>query len=131
MATITMTPNQILRAYNAARELSKIVLPYKAARPVVQLKRQLEDEFHTIAGMEDALLQEFSGKKEQNGQFRFPDNETAEAFLEKYNSAMEEPADIQFNRVDLSRYTDAIKISPASVDALDGIVVFEAQTDGR
>ncbi len=129
--TLTMTPNQILRSYNAARELSQLVLPYKAARSVVRLKRKLEDEFHTIAGMEDALLQEFSGKKDQNGRFQFPDNETAEAFLEKYNSAMEEPADIQFDRVDLSRYSDMIKISPASIDALDGIVVFEGLGDGR
>lgn len=124
---IVLTPRQIIRACKAARELSEIVLPYKEARRIVTMKKRLEEELETIGHMEKAMVQEFGGKLELDGQTKFPDNAAAEAFLEKYNPAMDEPVELRLPRLDLSGYASRIRISAAAVEALDNIVTFDAE----
>jgi len=123
----SITPNEVLSAYRAIQELSKVVLPYKEARAVMNAKRALSTEFETVLAMETAMSDEFGVKRRRNGQFDFPDNETAENFLQKYEAAMEERTAVKLPLVDLSKYTDAIRLSAASVEALEGIVNFQRE----
>ena len=44
----SITPNEVLSAYRAIQELSKVVLPYKEARAVMNAKRALSTEFETV-----------------------------------------------------------------------------------
>ncbi len=124
-----MTPNQIVSAHEAIRELSRVVLPYKTARQVARLKRRIDEEFEVIVSMESSVMEEFGGSKEQ-GRMQFPDSSAAEAFDEKMRLYMEEEAEMKLPTVDLSKYAENIRISPATIDALEGLVKWEADTDG-
>jgi len=129
--TFSMTPRQIMDAYRAIQELSNIVLPYKTARRVVSLKKRLNEEFDVVLQMENAMVQEFGGRREKDGRIEFSDGKTAEAFLEKYDPAMEETTEIQLPQLDLSEYAGIIRISPRAVEALDRIIAFGEAEDGR
>ena len=124
-----MTPNQIVSAHEAIRELSRVVLPYKTARQVARLKRRIDEEFEVISSMEKAIVEEFGGSIK--GVHReFPDESTAAAFDEKMNTYWNEDAEIKLPTVDLSKYAENIRISPATIDALDGLVKWEEKSDG-
>lgn len=123
--TTTMTPSRILAAYRAVLELSNIILPYKAARSVMALKKRLADENDTVVDMEKKLAVEFGGEEIPGGAYEFPDVDTNVRFQEALKEAKEQEDDIRLPTVDLSKYTSLIRISPASIEALDGIVIFE------
>ena len=53
-------------------------------------------------------------------------------FLKRRDEMMDQEDSITFPVVDLSKYTDMIRISPGALEALSGIVVFEKEEpDGR
>ena len=124
-----MTPNQIVTARAAIQELSRVVLPYKTARQVARLKRRIDEEFEVVTSMEKAIVEEFGGSMEGLRR-KFPDESTAVAFDEKMRLYMEEETEIKLPTVDLSKYAENIRISPATIDALDGLVKWEAKSDG-
>lgn len=124
-----MTPKQIVAAYKAIHELSGTVLPYRAARGVEALKKRLTEEFETVLEMERNLAEEYGGKLGSGG-YRFPDREQAERFRTIHNAAMEQEDDIPLPAVDLSKYTDMLRISPGAIEALEGLVIWEEGANG-
>ena len=124
-----MTPSQIVSAHEAIQELSRVVLPYKTARQVARLKRRIDEEFEVVSSMEKAMVEEFGGSIEGLRR-KFPDESTAAAFDEKMRTYMDEDTEIKLPTVDLSKYAENIRISPATIDALDGLVKWEAKSDG-
>lgn len=112
-----MTPNKIVNAYRAVRELSGAILPYRAARGVFALQKRLAEEFEAIAEIERKIVTEHGGKADENGKYTFPDVDKMKAFRDRYNAMMEEQADVEFPVVDLSECTDALHLSPASIAA--------------
>lgn len=119
-----ITPNRIVSAYKAIHELSGTVFPYREARGVAKLKKRLTEEFETVLGMEKSLVEEYGGKC-ASGSYQFPDQDLAERFRQVYSAAMEQEDDIPLSAVDLSKYTDTIRLSPGAVEALEGLVIFE------
>lgn len=124
-----MTPNQITAAYRAILELSNTVLPYKAARSVTVLKKQLAEENDIVVDMEKKLVAQYGGEVRHGGACEFPDPDSAERFRTVLNEAREQEADIKLPTVDLSAHTGLIRISPAAIEALDGIVIFEKEVE--
>lgn len=120
-----MTPNQITAAYRAVLELSNVVLPYKAARRVTLLKKRLAEENDIVVDMEKKLVAQYGGEVRHGGACEFPDPDAAERFRVVLSEAREQEADIKLPTVDLSAHTSLIRISPAAIDALEGIVIFE------
>lgn len=122
-----MNPKKIVDANKAITELSGIVLPYKAARAVVSLKRRLAEEFDMIADMEKTAIEKNGGKIDESGNVRFSDIENAKKFSEERTKFMNEEADIVLPEVDLSEYADQISLSPDSLSALENIVIFDRE----
>lgn len=124
-----MTPNGVKNAFKAIQELSGVVLPYKVSRNLSKLKKRLGEELDTVAGMEQALIKRYGGKIEKNGAIKISGAD-AQAFADEFNALMAQNDDsIKLPTVDLSKYTDMIRISPGAVEALEGIVIFEEDTD--
>lgn len=122
-----MTPKQVTAAYRAVLELSNIVLPYKSARSVATLAKRLAEENNVVADMEKNLVAEFGGKMRPGGVCDFADQNTAKRFQTALEAAREQEDEIRLPTVDLSEYTNLIRITPASIDALEGIVIFEKE----
>ena len=122
---IELSPRRVMEAYQAMYELSGQVFPYKTARA---LKKRIGEEFDTALDMENTLLREFGGEKDEAGRFSFPDREAEAGFLEKYRAAMDETAEVRLPRLDLSRYAGNMRLSARSLEALEGIVRFEKET---
>ena len=121
-----MTGNQVLEAYMAIMELSKCVLPYKAARGVAGLKRALQVEYETLRDAEGSVAEKHGGTF-TGGQWVFPDSERKNEFDMEMAGFMEEDVDIDLPKVDISKYSDQLRLSPNTIFSLDGIVVFEKE----
>lgn len=119
-----MTPNKIVDAHRAIKEISGMVFPFKTARAVAALKRRLQEEYDTIANAERAMIKKHGGKA--NGAIvDFDSPEKAAAFQAEYDDFMGQEAEIKLPTADLSKYTDMMRLSPDTIEALDGIVIFE------
>ena len=120
-----MTPNEVVAAYRAVLELSKAVLPYKTARQVAALNRALRAEHDTVVAAERALAEKHGGTISTTGSVDFPDADSTEAFTKERSEFMNQDAEIRLPKVDVSKHTNILKLSPESICALDGIVIFE------
>lgn len=120
-----LKPKQITAAYRAVQELCKIVFPYKTARGVATLCKRLADENNTVILVEKNLVKEYGGTVSADGHCGFPDNEAAMKFQEARNVWLEQEDEIELPKVDLSQNTSLIRITPAAIEALDGIVIFD------
>lgn len=121
-----MTPNKIVSAYRAIKEISVIAFPFKTARAIASLKRCLQEEVGTIVDAEYAMIEKHSGKA-TGARVDFDHPEKAASFQAEYDDFMNQDADIEFPVVDLSEHTDVISLTPDAIDALDGIVIFEKE----
>lgn len=128
---MNMTSRQISAAYRAILELTGIVLPYAPSRGVMDLKKRLEAENDTVVAMEKNLVVEYGGEVHPGGQCDFSDTDTAQRFREALEEARDQADDIKLPTVDLSKYTNLIRISPAAIEALEGIVIFEKEPQKR
>lgn len=120
-----MTLRQIVEAYAHINELSKSVFPYKTTKDLIRLKKRLKEEFDTVVAMEEALVEKYHGAKSANGAYRFPDDKEREQFVIEYNQMTSQEHEIHLPAVDLSKYTGMLCLSPAAMEALEGIVTFE------
>lgn len=132
-----MTPSEVVAAYRAVVELSKAVLPYKTARQIAALNRALRAEHDTVVAAERTLAEAHGGVVSSVGEVDFPDADSAEAFNRELARFREQDADICLPKVDISKYTNLLRLTPETICALDGIVTFErdvqaeeAETDG-
>lgn len=126
-----MTPTEVVAAYRAVVELSKAVLPYKTARQVAALNRALRAEHDTVAAAQRALADKYGGVVSHMGDVDFPDADSMEAFNRERASFMEQDADIRLPKVDVSKYTNLLRLTPETICALEGIVVFERDTQAE
>ena len=78
-------------------------------------------------------MQLYGGKRQPAGSYRFESAEKTAEYLEAHKKAMEEDdPSITFRPVDLSKYVGQISLSAASVESLEGFVIFEeGDDDGR
>lgn len=123
-----MTPKKIIDAYRAIKEISEMVFPYKTARAVAHLKRRLQEEAEIVENANRALVEKHGGKAKGNT-VNFDDLEQLEKFQTEYDDFMGQDAEINLPTVDLSKYTDMMRLSPDTIEALDGIVIFEKEGD--
>lgn len=121
-----MTPRKVLNAYRAIKEISGTVFPYKTARAVAALKRKLQAEVDVIADTERALVEKYGGKM-TGSRVDFDSAENVTAFQTEYNNFMEQGAEIDLPVVNLSKHTDALRLAPDTIEALEGIVIFEQE----
>ena len=124
-----MTPIQIGDAYRAVLRLSNTVFPYAVARNIAKLKKRLEDEIDAVADAEKAIAAKYGGTFKRDGTIVIEDPEKGEKCADELNEFRLQDDDIKLPVVDLSKYVDSIRISPADVDALEGIVTFEKGED--
>lgn len=122
-----MTPKDVMKAYKAINELANCVFPYKVTRQVHMLKKRLEEEFEIVLSSEKNLVAEHGGKVDSTGMYKFANSETAHKFDKAYQDMLNQESDIDLPRVDLSKYQNAIVASAATIDALDGLVLFEEE----
>lgn len=118
-----MTPKQILSAYKAISELTGCVLPYKVSRSIHKLATRLEEEYKTILKTEQNMAAQYDGVATSNG-YEFKDSDIAKQFYIQYNEFMAQEDDIELPNIDLSEYTDILKISAIAIEALKDIVYF-------
>lgn len=126
-----MTPREIVSIYSALNELSKTVFPYKVARKIAGLNKRVKEEFDVVNNQEHALVSKYNGKYEPGGKISFPDNDAAAAFAAEFDAMMDEDADVRFTPVDVSKYTETLQLTPRTIEALDGVIIFEEGSDGR
>lgn len=125
-----MTPIQIKNAYKAIQELSGVVFPYRVSRGISALKKRLSEELDTVNSMEKALVEKYDGKVSPNGSIKIS-GDNAQAFADEFNALMAQDDDsVKLPTVDVSQFADMIRISPRAVEALEGIVIFEEDSDG-
>lgn len=120
-----MTANQIVNAYRAVHELKGLVFPYKTAREVARLKKKLDEEMTVIIGMEQAIVQKHGGKTKPNGSYDFNSPASAAACKAELDGFNQEEVAVELPVVDLTEFVDQVSISPAAIEALEGIVIFE------
>lgn len=110
----------------AIMELSRCVLPYKAARGVAGLKRALQSEYETLRDSEGSIAEKHGGTL-TGGQWTFQDASAKEGFDKELADFMQEDVDIDLPKVDISKYSDQLRLSPNTIFSLDGIVVFDKE----
>lgn len=120
-----MTPGQVMSAYKAVNELANCAFPYSVARQVHALKKKLTDEFNIVLEAEKTLVAKYRGTTSENGSYHFETVEAATAFHKEYRDFLNQEGDVDLPKADVSRCFDAVVISAASIDALEGIVIFE------
>ena len=103
-----------------------MVLPFKTARAVARLRKRLKVEFSTVVEMEKVIVDSCGGQTCENG-YKFPGPEQTQAFQEGHRKMMEQEDEISLPVVDLSAYADQLRITPAAIEALEGIVIFEKE----
>lgn len=127
-----MTPRKITEAHKAMMELAGIPFPFKTARQLAKLKSRLDEEYLTVYNMDQALVRDMGGEIKANGNYKFQNSEALNEFLKRRDEMMDQEDSITFPVVDLSKYTDMIRISPGALEALEGIVAFgKEDPDGR
>lgn len=124
-----MTPIQVISAYKAVLRLSETAFPYKTARSVAGLKNRLAEEVETISAAEKAIVEKYGGTISKNGAISIEDQEQAEKCADALNEFRNQDDDIRLPHVDLSKFSDNVRISPAAIDALEGIVIFEQEVE--
>lgn len=120
-----MTPKQLVSIYQSLNELSNVVLPYQKTREMVRLRRRVQDEIDTILTMEQTLAAKYGGTQGKDKTYHFPDVEKTKQFAQEHTQFYEHEEVIELPTVDLSQYTGFIRLSPAAMEALDGVVLFE------
>lgn len=121
-----MTPERIVKIYDALDELAGVRFPYKVARQLAVLNRRVNEETAIISTMERDLVKQFGGTVSKLGALRFDSNEAREAFAAAHAAIMqEENEEVSLPTVDLSKYTSMLTLSPSALDALEGIIIFE------
>lgn len=126
-----MTPAEVINVHNALYELSKTVFPYKVARKIAGLSKRVKEEIDIINSQEHAIADKYGGKYEPGGKINFPDEDAAVEFAREFDAMMNEEVDINFTPVDVSKYTDALRLTPKTIEALDGVIIFEEGDNGR
>ena len=124
-----MTPKKIINIYAALSELNSVVFPYKVARKIAGLNKRVREEFEIIVGQETALVKKYEGKRERDGKITFYDTEKAEKFAEEFEAMQNEDVDISLVPVDISKYVDGLQLTPQSIEALEGVIIFEVGDD--
>lgn len=114
---------RILSAYGAIHEISKCIFPYQVTRKIHKLKKSLCDEFETILETENNMVQKYGGTV-QNGSYHFDDAQSAQDFDTAYQEFIHQEVEINFSKVDVSKYTKSIYISSEAIDALEGLIDF-------
>lgn len=125
-----MTPNQVTNAYRAVLRLSDAVFPYATARNIARLKKRLEEEVNVISDEEKKIVERNGGEVRKDGTIIIEDPEQAGKCTEELNDFRQQEDDIKVPSVDLSKYVDMIRISPADIDALEGLVIFGEEENG-
>lgn len=121
-----MTPKQIIGAYRAIHELANLTLPYKASRGILKLKKAINEEFESVRNYESQIREKYGGTKERDGSFNFADPESAKAFVAEHEAFMaDDDENVKLPVVDLSKYADQLRLSAATMEALEGLVIFE------
>ena len=124
-----MTPKKIINIYAALSELNGVVFPYKTARKIAGLNKRIREEFEIILDQETALVKKYEGKRERDGKITFYNTEKAEKFAEEFEAMQNEDIDISFVPVDISNYADGLRLTPQSIEALAGVIIFEVGDD--
>lgn len=124
-----MTGNQIIAAYRATNELAGLPLPYRAARSLALLRKKLGEEAEIFMELEEAAVKKHGGVRKGGGSYRFPTPGAAQACAVELEELREDDVEIELPAVDLSDFADVINISPAGLEALEGIVCFEKEVD--
>ena len=123
-----MTLQKIVDAYDAFQELSKVVLPFKKARALAGLKKKLKESFDVAQEAELAIVEEFGGTKDYGGVYSFKNNDDAVKCQKAIQDYMEQDDDsIDLPHVDLSDYTNQIRLSASALEALEGIIIFDKE----
>ena len=128
-----MTPERIVKIYDALAELAGVRFPYKVARQLAVLNRRVNEETAIISTMERDLVKQYGGTVSKLGALRFDSNEAREAFAAAHAAIMqEENEEVSLPTVDLSKYTSMLTLSPSALDSLEGIIIFErGEPDGE
>lgn len=127
-----MTANTLIAIQSGLSELDRLPFPYKTARRLAALNRQIREEIAVINKMELALVEKYGGKVDRAYNVTFPDKEAAAAFAEARAELMDEDNDdITLPTVNLSKYVDVIELTPRAAEALEGVIIFEEGDNGR
>lgn len=120
-----MTPIQIKKAFSAIRELEGTAFPYRTARSIAIMKKRLKEELDIVLEAELVIVREHGGEL-KDGSYKFKGPRAAKdcaSELDRFNA--EDNDDISLPEVDLSEYVDNLELSPASLESLEGIVIFD------
>ena len=126
-----MTPREIINIHNALNELSKTVFPYKIARKVAGLSKRVKEELEVINTQERAITNKYNGKYEPGGKINFPSTDAAVKFAKEFDAMMDEDVGIHLTPVDVSKYADTLQLTPQTIEALEGVIIFEEGDNGR
>lgn len=121
-----LTTKRIVEVSNALNNLHFTCrLKYRDARKLNDLKKLFKSRCEIVANLEQELVRRFNGTVEQNGQIRFETPEDANAFAIERIKLFQEKDDVEFPPVDISKYVDNLEMPVESVEALDGVFIFE------
>ena len=123
-----MTPQKIVEAYIAVQELSSIVLPFKTARKLAALRKNLKEAVEVVEEARCKIIEEFGGVEEQRGLYQFDDKDNSAKCSKALEDYMGDTDDtFTLPEVDLSDYTDQIKLSAGALEALEDIIIFDKE----
>lgn len=121
-----MTAEQIITAYKAVGQLTDVTLPFKEARGIAKLQKRLGEEIETIGKMERNLVADMGGEIREDDSIHFPTDEAAAEYLARHKELFSQDDDsIQLPKVDLSKCTSGLRLTPGAIDALEGIIKFD------
>ena len=114
-------------AYIAVQQLMEREMDYESAHALVVLKGRLKEHAEFFMAEEQKLAQEYGAKNEdgrvtidEHGRFRMRD----EAAGAEYNRKRRELAAVNVEDIEPVTVHRIDRISPAQIEALEGVVVF-------
>lgn len=123
-----LTTRRIVDAYAALNAIHFTCrLKYRDARKLSDLKKIFKGRCDVIGKLETDLVKQCGGQIHEDGKIEFSEPEFAATFVGEHNKLFEETDDVDFTPVDMSSYIDNIEIPVESIDALDGIILFDKE----
>ena len=123
-----LTARRVVDAYAALNTIHFTCrLKYRDARKLSDLKKLFKERIGVIGQMESDLVKQCGGQILENGKLEFSEPTFAETFIGEHTKMFEEKDDVDFTPVDLSAYVDNIEIPVESIEALDGIILFDKE----
>ena len=112
--------NNVVNSVEIMRKLTQQSLPVKLAYRFLSLTKQLDSHLKTFEEARVALIKKY-GEAQEDGGFSVK-QENIQAFSEEMNELLTEEISVEFQRISIESFPDAVELSVAELGKVEWIL---------